>query len=592
MPPEQARGQVKAMGPASDVYGLGAVLYCLLTGRPPFQSSDPVQTMKQVCENEPVPPRRLNAQVPHDLETICLKCLQKELARRYPSATEVADDLGRYERGEPVRARPVGRPERLWRWCRRNPAVAGMLAALVVIIFGSLGGLTALYLHADRQRQAAEHQRQAAEQRETEVRAVTRFYEDHVLAAARPKGWAGGAGRNMTLKQALDQATTDIDKAFAGQPELEASVRNTLGMTYWHLGQFAAANPHLKRAYEIRLERLGIDHPDTLASLHNLAMQRWKQGKAKDAAEIARLALDARRRVLGTEHEETLWTQLWLGLLLSEAGQQDESGLVLRQAVDACKRSLGPDHHHTLHGQHDLARHLFSKGKTEEALDLIRLTFEGRRRSLGPDHPETLRSQGVLARFLVDQSKFEEAEPLCRQCLERRRHVLGPDHFETLWSEWYLAILLNRKGQYAEAEKLSSHTLERSSRVLGRTHPDTLNYMVVLGEVLCNAGRPAQAEPLLRECLKLCEKALSPGQAEIAYTRCVLGQSLAKQGKFAEAEMPLLTGYQELMNAKNRPVWDVRWADNSLAWIIELYEKWGKVDQTEAWRKKRLASRQ
>src|SRR5258708_3180169 len=116
MPPEQARGQVKAMGPASDVYGLGAVLYCLMTGRPPFQSSDPLETMRQVCQDEPVPPRQLNPRVPRDLETICLKCLQKEPARRYGSAAEVAEDLRRLQTDEPIMARPVGRIERAVKW--------------------------------------------------------------------------------------------------------------------------------------------------------------------------------------------------------------------------------------------------------------------------------------------------------------------------------------------------------------------------------------------------------------------------------------------------------------------------------------------
>ncbi len=139
MPPEQARGQVKAIGPAADVYGLGAVLYFLLTGRPPFQSSDPVETMRQVCEVEPVPPRQLNPQVPRDVETLCLKCLEKEPAKRYGSAAELAEDLGRYERGEPVRARPVGRLERSWRWCRRNPALATLTTGAVALLICSRG---------------------------------------------------------------------------------------------------------------------------------------------------------------------------------------------------------------------------------------------------------------------------------------------------------------------------------------------------------------------------------------------------------------------------------------------------------------------
>ena len=141
MPPEQASGKVDEVGPLADVYSLGAILYNTLTGRPPFQAANPMDTLLQVLESDPIAPRQLNPAVDEDLQTVCLKALEKQPGRRYGSAQQLLDELRRYLAGEPIVARPIGRVERTWRWCKRKPALAGLLAVVAsFLLLLSIGG--------------------------------------------------------------------------------------------------------------------------------------------------------------------------------------------------------------------------------------------------------------------------------------------------------------------------------------------------------------------------------------------------------------------------------------------------------------------
>jgi formylglycine-generating enzyme required for sulfatase activity len=227
MAPEQAAGKVRDTGPAADVYALGALLYECLTGRPPFEGPQHV-VLLSVLNDEPAPPSRRGAKAPADLETICLKCLRKEPARRYASAEELADDLRRFQAGEPVRARPVGAVERTWKWAKRRPALAALLGVVLlapVSLAVLSGNLAAARNDADEKRTTAEKEADRAKKA-----------RDFLVSIFRIKDIQ--AGNTTTARQILNQAEQRIPIEFADQLELRdellaaiADVNRTLDKT-------------------------------------------------------------------------------------------------------------------------------------------------------------------------------------------------------------------------------------------------------------------------------------------------------------------------------------------------------------------------
>jgi WD40 repeat protein/serine/threonine protein kinase/tetratricopeptide (TPR) repeat protein len=235
MAPEQARGHGHAIGPLTDVYGLGAILYEMLTGRPPFKGASTAETLLLVTTAEPVPPRQLAPGIPRDLETICLKCLQKEPGRRYRSSGELADDLGRFLEDRPIHARPLGRIARTGRWCRRNPALAAVTLLFWLALVAGVSGIAWKWREAVTNYEGMVYQKGQADENAENERTQRRLAEERELAnlrvvyAARmsqlPQDWENG-----------DVAAVERHlEAFLPRPGQKHDVRGYEWYRYWKM---------------------------------------------------------------------------------------------------------------------------------------------------------------------------------------------------------------------------------------------------------------------------------------------------------------------------------------------------------------------
>jgi serine/threonine protein kinase len=360
MSPEQAAGRLDLLGPASDIYSLGATLYALLTGTAPFDESDKGELLQQVQRGAWLAPRQLKADTPAALDAICRKAMALKPEDRYATVLELADDIEHWLADEPVTAWREPWTVRSRRWLRRHRVlVTGLAAALLVGLVGLAGGLvfvTGLNRQLDsananlmekteqlnvRNRELAAantNERQAREQAEK----VLGFVEGRVFAAARPEGKEGGLGHAVTLRRAVEAALPYVEKSFTDQPLIEARLRVTLGNSFSYLGDAKTAAELYEAARALYAQHRGPDHPDTLGSMSNLAISYALLGRYTDALTLREETLALMKAKLGPDHPDTLRSMNNLANSYALLGRYTDA-LTLREKALAWKgQSWGP----------------------------------------------------------------------------------------------------------------------------------------------------------------------------------------------------------------------------------------------------------
>jgi eukaryotic-like serine/threonine-protein kinase len=536
MSPEQAAGDIDRLGPRSDVYSLGATLYCLLTGRAPLEAGDGdiEEVLRRVQAGEIAPPRRAKRDVPPALEAVCLKAMALRPVDRYSSARALAEDIEHWLADEPVSAWREPWPVRGRRWAKRHrTAVAAVVVALLAGVVG-LGAVAVVQARANVQLKRANDETKAALAQSEESRQQAEAVSTFLVEAFR-KPDPEQDGRQVKVADVLDQASERLDKEFTGSQATLGALLHALGLTYQGLGLYDRAVGLHTRARTVREAALGPDHPDTLTSRNNLANAYTYAGRTAEAIALHETTLKIRESKLGPDHPDTLTSRNNLAIAYLEAGRFPDAIALHQSTLKLREGKLGFDHVDTLKTRLNLANAYRAAGRTPEAIAMDEATLKLREGKLGPDHPETLTNRNNLAIAYNDAGRSLEAIALHQSTLKLREAKLGPDHPDTLQSRHNLAIAYYSAGRLPEAIVLDEATLKLWEAKLGPDHPLTLSSRNNLATNYAVAGRVSEGIALHQSTLKLQEAKLGPDHPDTLIGRMSLAWAYDEAGRLSEA---------------------------------------------------------
>jgi len=528
MSPEQAKLSGLDIDTRSDIYSLGVLLYELLTGKTPFDAKrlreagldevrriirddeparpstkletlDAVEQTTVATHRQSDPPKLAHL-LRGDLDWIVMKALDKDRSRRYETANGLAMDIQRHLENEPILARPPSAAYRLQKaWQRHKTAFA--VASLIAVVLVAATGISAWQavraIHAEtlaRERLTESEASSAlAMERLAESEAIRKFLTD-VFQSPDP----ARDGRTITVAESLSNAVDNLDTELTNQPARRAKLQATLGLTYFALGLYREAIPLQEKVRDYCMAASGLEYPDTLNAMDNLARSYYEVGRWPEALKLREQVLTIRRKALGPEHPDTLSAMHNLAISYDDADRRDEALKLREQLLTLRRKVLGPEHLDTLWAMDDLAIS-YAEDRRDEALKLREQLLTLRRKALGPEHPDTLHAMHGLALSYISLRRNDEALKLLEQVLALRRKVNGPEHPDTLWAMNDLALSYGSVGRYNDAITLQEQALTLRRKALGPKHSDTGRSMNDLAYSYSAVGRSSEAITLLEQ---------------------------------------------------------------------------------------------
>lgn len=598
MSPEQASSSGVNVDTRTDVYSLGVILYELLVGVRPLKFHELAldEMLRRLREEEaPRPstklrtlddqsgialnrgsdPPTLARQLRGDLDAIVLRALEKDPSRRYGSPSDLAADIVRYLRNEAVLAVSSSTAYRACKFARRHRAPLATVAACAMVLILAAAISIWQSILATRQRERADAEAAAAQ-------AVNDFLQNDLLAQASAANQMGSSAKpdpHLEVRTALDRAAARIAGRFDRRPEVEATIRDTIGQTYMDLGLYPEAQKQLQQALNLRRHIFGADNPKTLKSLTRLGVTAARRGRYVEAEALFGQTLATQRKVLGSGHPDTVASMNDLGNVYRAQGKYAQAEALFNETLQIRRRLLGSENRDTLASMNNLANVYYVQGKNALAEALYSETVEIKRHVLGAEHPDTLMSMSNLANVYRAEGKFAQAEALHSQTLESRRRLLGSEHPDTLSSMNNLANVYKALGKYAQAEALYGKTVAIKSGVLGSQHPSTLISMDNLAQIESERGKYGEAEVLFSRTLESQRHALGPEHPSTLETLSDFASMYQREGKYAIAEnraTQALAGLRHALGSEHRDTMEAA-VDLALAYVSQ-----GKFAQGEA----------